>query len=111
MRISDWSSDVFNQSLSPGTILLGVVLGLLLGRVFGLLRPPRVHVRNSPLAARLLMRVVFDIVRSNLIVARLILRGAGGVRYEFVAIPLTLISHTGLAVPARITTPTPRPTW
>src|SRR3546814_385725 len=40
---------VINQSLSPGTILLGVVLGLLLGRVFGLLRPPRVHVRNYPL--------------------------------------------------------------
>src|SRR3546814_3309710 len=98
MRISDWSSDVFSSDLSPGTILLGVVLVLLLGRVFGLLRPPRVHVRNYPLAARLLMRVVFDIVRSNLIVARLILRGDGGVRSGFVAIPLTLTSHHGLEI-------------
>src|SRR3546814_2453304 len=65
---------VLNQSLSPGTVLLGVVLGLLLGRVFGLLRPPRAHIRNYPLAARLLLRVAFDIVRSNFIVARLILR-------------------------------------
>src|SRR3546814_2383146 len=45
---------VLNQSVSPGTILLGVVLGLLLGKVFGLLRPPRAHIRNYPLAARLL---------------------------------------------------------
>src|SRR3546814_7422186 len=51
---------VLNQSVSPGTILLGVVLGLLLGKVFGLLRPPRAHIRNYPLAARLLLRVVFD---------------------------------------------------
>ena len=66
---------VLNQSLSPGTILLGVVLGLLLGRVFGLLRPAKAHIRNYPLAARLLLLVVFDIVRSNFAVARLILRG------------------------------------
>src|SRR3546814_12666186 len=85
---------VINQSLSPGTILLGVVLGLLLGRVFGLLRPPRVHVRNYPLAARLLMRVVFDIVRPTLIVARLIPRGDGGVRSGFVPLPLTPNRHT-----------------
>src|SRR3546814_3683067 len=111
MRISDWSSDVFSSDLSPGTILLGVGLGLLVGRVFRLLRPPRVHVRNYPLAARLLMRVVFDIVRSNLIVARLILRGDGGVRSGFVAIPLTLTSHHGLAVLGCIITSTPGTIW
>src|SRR3546814_11727341 len=69
------------------------------------------HVRNYPLAARLLMRVVFDIVRSNRIVARLIRRGDGGVRSGFVAIPLTLTSHHGLAVLGCIITSTPGTIW
>ena len=102
---------VINQSLSPGTVLLGVALGLLLGRVFGLLRPPRVRIRHYPLAARLLLRVGFDIVRSNLIVARLILRGDGRVHSGFVAIPLTLTSHHGLAVLGCIITSTPGTIW
>lgn len=102
---------VLNQSLSPGTVVLGVVLGLLLGRVFGLLRPPKAHVRNYPLAARLLVRVVFDIVRSNFAVARLILHGDGQVHSGFVAIPLTLTSRHGLAVLACIITSTPGTIW
>lgn len=102
---------VLNQSLSPGTILLGVVLGLLLARVFGLLRPPKARVRNYPLAARLLLRVMHDIVRSNFIVARLILRGNGHVRSGFVAIPLTLTDRHGLAVLACIITSTPGTVW
>src|SRR3546814_12466929 len=57
------------------------------------------------------MRVVFDIVRSNLIVARLILRGDGGVRSGFVAIPLTFTSHHGLAVLGCIITSTPGTIW
>src|SRR3546814_7959780 len=83
----------------------------LLGRVFGLLRPPRAHIRNYPLAARLLLRVAFDIVRSNFIVARLILRGDGQVHSGFVAIPLTLTNHHGLAVLGCIITSTPGTIW
>lgn len=102
---------VLNQSLSPGTMLLGVVLGMALARVFGLLRAPRAHVRNYPLAARLLLQVVFDIVRSNVAVARLILRGDGQLRSSFVVIPLTLTDRYGLAVLACIITSTPGTVW
>jgi multicomponent K+:H+ antiporter subunit E len=102
---------VLNQSLSPGMVLLGIALGIALAKVFGLLRPPKAHIRNYPLAARLLLRVVFDIVRSNFAVARLILRGAGEVRSGFVAIPLTLTDHHGLAVLACIITSTPGTIW
>lgn len=102
---------VLNQSLSPGTILLGIALGLALAKVFGLLRPPKAHVRNYPLLARLLLRVVFDIVRSNFAVARLILRGDGHVRSGFVSIPLTLTDRHGLAVLACIITSTPGTIW
>lgn len=102
---------VLNQSLSPGTLLLGAVLGLLLGRVFGMLGAPAARVRNYPLAARLLLRVLFDIARSNFAVARLILRGARSARSGFVAIPLALTDHHGLAVLACIITSTPGTIW
>jgi multicomponent K+:H+ antiporter subunit E len=102
---------VFNQSLSAGNVLLGIVLGLGLARVFGMLRPPKARVRNYPLAGRLLLRVVFDIVRSNFAVARLILGGRRHVRSGFVAIPLTLVDRHGLAVLACIITSTPGTIW
>jgi multicomponent K+:H+ antiporter subunit E len=102
---------VLNQSLSPGMVVLGLALGVALAKVFGLLRPPKARIRNYPLAARLLLRVVLDIVRSNFAVARLILRGAGEVRSGFVAIPLTLTDHHGLAVLACIITSTPGTIW
>ncbi|WP_417474595.1 Na+/H+ antiporter subunit E [Luteimonas mephitis] len=102
---------VLNQSLSPATVLLGMVLGVALARVFGLLHPPKARIRNYPLAARLLLRVVYDIVRSNFAVARLILRGAGQVHSGFVAIPLALTDRYGLAVLACIITSTPGTIW
>lgn len=103
---------VFKQGMSPGTVLLGIVLGVALGRVFGLLRPPRARVRNAPVAARLFLRVLLDIVRSNLAVARLILLGGGRTaRSGFVSVPLTLTDHHGLAVLACIITSTPGTVW
>jgi len=102
---------VLNQSLSPGAIGLGVALGLLLGKVFALLGAPRVRIRSYPRAARLLLVVVRDIVRSNFIVARLILRGDRHLSSGFVSIPLTLTDHHGLAVLACIITSTPGTIW
>ena len=40
---------LLNQSVAPGTVLLGALLGLALAKVFGLLRPPKARVRNYPL--------------------------------------------------------------
>jgi multicomponent K+:H+ antiporter subunit E len=102
---------VLNQSLAPGTILLGGVLGVVLARVFGLLGAPAAHIRNYPLAGRLLLRVIGDIVRSNLAVARLILGRGNHQRSGFVAIPLTLTDQYGLAVLACIITSTPGTIW
>jgi len=102
---------VFNQSLAPGAILLGIVLGIVLARAYALLKPPKAHVRNCLLLARLLLRVIADIVRSNLAVARLVLRRDGRVHSGFVAIPLTLTDRHGLAVLACIITSTPGTIW
>ena len=102
---------LFNQSLAPGTIVAGVVFALVLAKAFGLLRPPEARVRNFPLLVRLFVRVVFDIVRSNITVARLIVRRDCRANSGFVAIPLTLTDHYGLAVLACIITSTPGTIW
>ncbi len=54
--------------------------------------------------------MVFDIIRSNFLVARVILRG-GPVHSGFVAIPLALTDRYGLAVLACIITSTPGTIW
>ena len=98
---------LLNQSVAPGTILLGALLGVALAKVSGLLRPPKARLRHYPLLGRLLVRVVCDIVRSNIAVARIILRRDSRMQSGFVAIPLTLTDHHGLAVLACIITSTP----
>ena len=102
---------LLNQSASPGSVLLGALLGVALGKVFGRLHPPKARARRPLLALRLLLRVVLDIVRSNLAVARLILGGGRPVNSGFVAIPLTLTDRYGLAVLACIITSTPGTVW
>ncbi len=102
---------LLNQSIAPGTLLPGALLGVALAKVFGLLRPPQAHLRNYPLLGLLFVRVVLDIVRSNIAVARLVLRRDSRTHSGFVAIPLALTDRYGLAVLACIITSTPGTIW
>ena len=102
---------LLNQSLAPGTILLGALLGIALARVFGLLHPPKAHLRSYPLLGLLFVRVVGDIFRSNIAVARIVLRRERRMHSGFVAIPLALTDRHGLAVLACIITSTPGTIW
>jgi multicomponent K+:H+ antiporter subunit E len=102
---------LLNQSVAPGTILLGALLGIALARVSVLLRPPTVRVRNHHLLGLLFLRVMLDIFRSNLAVAKIILRRDRRVHSGFVAIPLALTDRHGLAVLACIITSTPGTIW
>jgi len=104
---------LLRQSLAPGAIISGVVVALVLSWAFGKLRPPRARprLRRSALMLRLLWRVLRDIVRSNLAVARIVLRPRGEVTSGFVAIPLELVDPYGLAALACIITSTPGTIW
>lgn len=102
---------LFNQSIAPGTLMLGALFGILLGKAFGLLRPPKARVRHWLLLLQLFVQVVLDIVRSNIAVARIILRPTSRPASGFVAIPLSLTDPYGLAVLACIITSTPGTIW
>lgn len=100
------------QSLSIGNVLLGIGLALYLPIV-----PARLHIggrspRRPGLMAKLFLRVVIDMLRSNTHVVRALLtRRSNEIRSCFVRIPLELQDPGGLAVLAMIVTCTPGTAW
>ncbi|HQW75890.1 MAG: Na+/H+ antiporter subunit E [Xanthomonadales bacterium] len=102
---------LLKQSLAPGTILLGALLGIALARMYDLLRPPKARAHDFHLLGVLFVRVTIDIFRSNLAVARIILARNRSLNSGFVAIPLDLTDRHGLAVLACIITSTPGTIW
>jgi multicomponent K+:H+ antiporter subunit E len=104
---------LLNQSVSPGNIVLGLLLGALLAWAASSLRPLQARVRRLDLALVLAIVVLGDIVRSNVAVAGIVL---GLVRRRdlhsgFVDIPLELRDPHGLAGLAAIVTSTPGTVW
>ncbi|HEY8367969.1 MAG TPA: Na+/H+ antiporter subunit E [Thermodesulfobacteriota bacterium] len=102
---------LLNQSLSPGHVVVGGVLALVGPRVLAALDLPKGMVRRAGAIVRLSLRVVFDILRSNIAVAWLVLGPRRRRRSGFVTIPLTLRSPYGLAALACIITATPGTVW
>lgn len=103
---------ILNQSLGLGHILLGALFGVLLGRLFDKLSPPPFRLRKPHLLLGLLGTVAWDIVRSNVAVAGIIL----GVRWRsiesgFIRVPLQLTDRYALGVLAVIVTSTPGTIW
>lgn len=104
---------LLNQSVSPGHIVLGFVLAVLLAWASATLRPlqPRLH-RIWP-AVGLVFVVLKDIIRSNIGVARIVLGLVRDrqIRSGFLRIPMDLRDPHGLAVLAAIITATPGTVW
>jgi len=104
---------LLNDTLSLGSVVLGAVLAAGIAWASGTLRPLTPRIRNARLIPPLLASVLYDIVRSNIGVARIVL---GLVRSRevssgFVRIPLELTDPHGLAVLAGIVTATPGTVW
>lgn len=99
-------------SFSPGQFLLGAAIAVAASRVMLALQPSKPRLRRWQLIPRLAGIVALDILRSNIAVAGIILRGRRRRRASgFVAIPLDLSDRTGLAVLACIVTSTPGTAW
>lgn len=104
---------ILQQTIAPDQILLGLMLAVLLAAASSRFRPVRARVRRMDLAAGLILVVFWEIVQSNIAVARIVL---GLVRYRvvrsgFVRIPLELRDAHGLAALAAIITATPGTVW
>lgn len=103
---------LLQNSLSPGTLVGAVVIGLAVPWSLVLLGVPRTRFKSLRAAVRLAGIVVYDILRSNIAVARIIVGGAHHDRTAgFVAIPLELSNPPGLAILALIITSTPGTLW
>ena len=103
---------LLNQSLAPAQLLLGSIFAVALSALMRPLDLPSVKIHNHRLILVLAARVAWDILRSNLAVAKIILGGPRReVRSGFVQVPLQLTNGYGLAVLACIITSTPGTIW
>lgn len=103
---------LLGQSADVWRLGSGVVLAVVLGLAFDRLGPPPMRVKKAHLLIPLAMHVAFDIVRSNLAVAAIILgRPRQSVTSGWVVIPLELEDRYGLAILACIITSTPGTIW
>lgn len=103
---------LLNQSVAPGHVILGAILGV--GGAWALTRlePPAGRLRRPRAILTLAILVLQDIVRSNIAVARIILGPrAHNETSGFLDVPLELRAPYGLAVLALIVTATPGTLW
>lgn len=100
------------NGLSVGHVLLGGAIAIAASNVTAALQPAKPRMKRWYLLPRLVLIVVADIWRSNIAVARLILRPDQNRRVSgFVVVPLELRHPTGLAILAVIVTSTPGTAW
>jgi multicomponent K+:H+ antiporter subunit E len=98
------------NAFSLGHFLLGIVVALIASRAVAALQIPKPRLRRWQLVPHLVGIVLYDILRSNIAVAGIILTGREHVS-GFVAIPLDLRDRNGLAVLSCIVTSTPGTAW
>ncbi len=103
---------LLNDSLAAGQIVLGAVFAVLVTWAVSRLRPLPAWPHRLHLAFGLSLRVLIDIVRSNIGVGRVIL---GAARRQpligFLEIPLDMRDPHGLAMLSLIVTGTPGTVW
>lgn len=101
------------ESISPGAVLLGVVLAVAGSGVLAVVGMPKGRLGRYRAVPGFLFDVLMAIVRSNNAVARIILqpRAPGARRSGFVFIPLDMRNPYGLSALACILTATPGTVW
>jgi multicomponent K+:H+ antiporter subunit E len=98
---------VLNSSTSPGHVLLGALLAVVVPWFTEPLRPERIHPHAPWVLLRLLCTVLWDVVVSNIEVARRILGPQSRIRQAYVWVPLDVTSPHGRIALASVITMTP----
>lgn len=94
-------------TVEPAHLLLAAVLALVLPMAAQRLQPGQARMQRPLVAARLGLRVLWDIVVSNIEVARRILGREASIHPGFVQVPLDITNPYGIATLAGIITMTP----
>ncbi|AYD02987.1 Na+/H+ antiporter subunit E [Neorhizobium sp. NCHU2750] len=95
-----------------GHLILGILVAIFASWAMASLRPDKVRLKKWYLLPKLFVIVMYDIARSNIQVAWLILRGrASGRKPGFLTIPLEIEDRTSLAILAVVLTSTPGSAW
>lgn len=98
---------MLNESVSAGHLLLGAILAVAVPTFTERWRPDRARLSHFGVVLQLAMRVMIDIVRSNLAVARRILGPESAITPRFVWVPLALRDPHAMVTLAGIVTMTP----
>lgn len=98
---------LLNNSLSPGHILLGLLLGWFIPWFTLRFWPERVRIRRPLTLLRFIAVVLYDIVVANLSVARRILGHPDRLRPAFVSVPLELKTDLAISLLANTISLTP----
>jgi multicomponent K+:H+ antiporter subunit E len=98
---------LLNNSLEPGQILLGLLLGWAIPRFTLEFWPERVRFRSPRATLRFAIAFLHDVVIANLAVARLILAGPRDLRPCFVVVPLDLRDELAISLLANTICLTP----
>lgn len=99
------------QSISPGQLLLGAIIALAASWPMRFMQPRPIKVYDWGKAFQLLGIVIYDILRSNLAVANIILSNRTDRTSSFIKLQLSLQNEVALAMLALIITATPGTAW
>lgn len=103
---------LLNAPPTPGNVLLALAVGLTVPAVMRALEPRPVRLHAPGTILRLAVVVLYDMIRSNIDVARVILGLRSGERKTgYITVPLELREPAGLTVLAVILTATPGTLW
>ncbi|MEP6587982.1 MAG: Na+/H+ antiporter subunit E [Polaromonas sp.] len=97
---------LLQHTLAPFHLISAVLIGLIVPRLLSSFLPTAERLRFLP-AARLLLVVLWDIVVSNIMVARLVLGPMTRPQPAWVKVPLRLSHPTAISLLASIITTTP----
>jgi multicomponent K+:H+ antiporter subunit E len=98
---------LLQNSVSPGHILLGAILGLMIPMLSAGLWPEPVTMRRPGVLLKFFAIVLWDIVIANINVARLLLSPMPRLRSGFVELPLTLSNEFAIVMLANTISLTP----
>lgn len=102
---------LLNQSVSPGQILLGCMVGISGGLAISTLQIPSGRVHRPLAIIRLAFIVLIDIIRSNVAVAGIVLTPGREAKSGFLTVKLDLRNEYALSILACMLTSTPGTVW